>query len=74
MKVKIPTELEDYLFDLRGYLVLEDALSPEEVKELNTALDDLLAKREPVDPKVRAREGYSKTWVSNRTFARWLRF
>ena len=65
--MKIPTELEDYLFDLRGYLVLEDALSPEEVVELNTALDDLLAKREPVDPKVRAREGYNNfgLWHSN---------
>ncbi|TWD82573.1 ectoine hydroxylase-related dioxygenase (phytanoyl-CoA dioxygenase family) [Kribbella amoyensis] len=36
-----PTELDDYLFDLRGYLVLEQALEPDLVDDLNTALDAL---------------------------------
>src|SRR3954449_8143252 len=38
-----PTELDDYLFDLRGYLVLQQALAPDLVDELNTALDDFPA-------------------------------
>ena len=33
------TEHERYLFDLRGYLVVENALSPEEVQAANAALD-----------------------------------
>lgn len=35
----MPTALENYLFDLRGYLVLKNALSPQEVRELNEGLD-----------------------------------
>jgi len=35
----MPTELEDYLFDLRGYLVLEKAVSTDHVRQLNTDLD-----------------------------------
>lgn len=34
-----PTPLDDYQFDLRGYLVLEGALSAEEVRSLNEAYD-----------------------------------
>ena len=30
---------EKYLFDLNGYLVVEDALTPEEVAEANAAID-----------------------------------
>jgi hypothetical protein len=33
-----PSELDDYLFDLRGYLVLRGAVCPEHVGELNAAL------------------------------------
>ena len=33
------TDLENYLFDLRGYLVLEGALSAEEVTALNAGID-----------------------------------
>ena len=33
------TEEEQYLFDLQGYLVLEDVLKPREVQGLNTLLD-----------------------------------
>lgn len=35
----MPTQMEDYLFDLRGYLVLEGALSPEQVERINAAID-----------------------------------
>ena len=31
-------EVEDYLFDLRGYLVLEGALSADEVASINEAV------------------------------------
>jgi hypothetical protein len=41
-----PSDMEDYLFDLRGFLILEDALTDDEVEDLNDALDDLL----PVEP------------------------
>lgn len=34
-----PTELEIYLFDLQGFLVLEEAISPAELAELNAILD-----------------------------------
>jgi ectoine hydroxylase-related dioxygenase (phytanoyl-CoA dioxygenase family) len=37
-----PTEMEIYLFDLRGYLILENALTAEEVDELNAGIDALL--------------------------------
>ena len=33
------TDLENYLFDLRGYLHLEGALTADEVKDLNDCLD-----------------------------------
>jgi hypothetical protein len=35
----MPTEMEDYLFDLRGYLVLEGAVGPEQVRRINAAID-----------------------------------
>lgn len=38
-RARIPSALDDYLFDLRGYLVLEQALEPELVVDLNRALD-----------------------------------
>ena len=34
-----PTDYEEYLFDLRGYLLLKGAVSPEHVAEINAALD-----------------------------------
>ena len=43
------TEYEKYLFDLNGYLVVEDALSAEQVASLNAALDsnrDRISKRD----------------------------
>jgi phytanoyl-CoA dioxygenase PhyH len=36
------TDLDIYLFDLRGYLLIEKALSPDEVAELNAGIDALL--------------------------------
>jgi hypothetical protein len=35
----MPTPLEDYLFDLRGYLVLQGAAPPAQVQEINAAID-----------------------------------
>jgi hypothetical protein len=40
-----PTEMEIYLFDLRGYIVLQNALTPGEVAELNATIDSIL----PID-------------------------
>ena len=31
---------QDYLFDLQGYLVLENAISPEDLREMNQWIDD----------------------------------
>ncbi len=33
------TEAEKYLFDLQGFLVVEDALAPDQLQELNDILD-----------------------------------
>jgi hypothetical protein len=38
----LPSEMETYLFDLRGYLILENALTQQEVAELNAGIDALL--------------------------------
>ena len=35
----MPTDLENYLFDLRGYIVLEKAVDSQHLLELNTCLD-----------------------------------
>ena len=39
MEPREPTPLDDFLFDLRGYLILEDAVEPELLDELNRAFD-----------------------------------
>ena len=41
-----PNDLETYLFDLRGYLVVSAALSSTEVDALNAGVDALL----PLEP------------------------
>jgi ectoine hydroxylase-related dioxygenase (phytanoyl-CoA dioxygenase family) len=41
-----PTAMDDYLFDLRGFVVVEDALSEAEVTAMNEAVDDIL----PIEP------------------------
>ena len=43
----MPTELEDYRFDLQGYLVLENAITKTEVDSLNAGIDALL----PMEPQ-----------------------
>ena len=37
----LPTEMEDYLFDLRGYIVIKNAVSVSHLKELNDIVDSL---------------------------------
>lgn len=39
MEPRNPTPLDDFLFDLRGYLVLENAVEPDLLAELNVAID-----------------------------------
>lgn len=39
----MPTEMEEYLFDLRGYLVLEEAIDPGHVSQLNAILDEYVS-------------------------------
>jgi hypothetical protein len=36
------TEIERYLFDLRGYLVIRDVLSEKELEEINDVIDNVL--------------------------------
>lgn len=38
----MPTEMEEYLFDLRGYVMIENAVSADHVKEMNGILDTYL--------------------------------
>ncbi len=35
-----PSDLDDYLFDLRGYLILRDAIDPDLVRRLNESFDE----------------------------------
>ena len=37
---KTPTPLDDFMFDLNGYLILKDAVEPELLNSLNTAFDN----------------------------------
>src|SRR5438552_13909326 len=37
--MRTPTPMDDYLFDLRGYLFLEQAVDAEHIAELNAVLD-----------------------------------
>jgi len=46
-----------FLFDLQGYLVLPDALSPETVAELNAAIDTMVAQEVP-------EEATSHRWIN----------
>jgi hypothetical protein len=41
-----PSDVDDYLFDLRGYVLLEDALTDDEVAALTGAVEEIL----PLDP------------------------
>ncbi len=52
------TELDAYLFDLRGYLVLKNAIAPDHIRDLNTILDNLPA----------AEQGQWHGWVHTHSF------
>lgn len=39
MENRTPTPLDDYLFDLRGYLILRNAVEPQVIAELNAEFD-----------------------------------
>ena len=54
----MPTEMDDYLFDLNGHLILKQAVTKEEVDELNAGLDKLFAEQEQPDPALKKRKGY----------------
>jgi ectoine hydroxylase-related dioxygenase (phytanoyl-CoA dioxygenase family) len=43
------TELERYLFDLQGFLVVEDALTPEQVIVINDLLDQQVSQRHELE-------------------------
>ena len=38
----MPTELEEYLFDLRGYIVLESAVDAQDLRAMNEIVDSIL--------------------------------
>ena len=38
-EARVPTKLEEYLFDLQGFLIIRGALSPQEVAACNAAID-----------------------------------
>lgn len=40
-EARIPSALEEYLFDLNGFVIIRAALSAEEVKACNDAVDDI---------------------------------
>jgi hypothetical protein len=48
------TPMEEYLFDLRGYLVLRDVIAPDHVAELNHSIDQLIS----LDPPLQKGEWY----------------
>ena len=52
-------ELQQYLFDLNGYLVIEAALSSEEVALLNRLIDE----QNLPPPEESPRFGSAPTWV-----------
>lgn len=43
------TQIERYLFDLRGYLVLEQAIEPELLSQLNSKLDEFITMDPPLE-------------------------
>tara|TARA_B100000700_G_C14722459_1_gene704394 strand:+ start:256 stop:504 length:249 start_codon:yes stop_codon:yes gene_type:complete len=52
------TDLEKYLFDLRGYMVVEDALTAEEVATLNGIIDERFAEEVEMKDSKRHQGGY----------------
>ena len=61
-------EEEKYLFDLRGYLVVEDALTPEQVKDLSEIVDEKVNGFESHKggrKKRNHQRGSDRTWFAN---------
>ncbi len=56
----MPSEMDDFLFDLRGNLILEQALSPEEVAELNASVDRLVEEQDAPGPGLPESPGYEQ--------------
>src|SRR5688500_10226323 len=40
METRVPSALDDFLFDLNGYLILKNAAGPDLLARLNAAFDD----------------------------------
>lgn len=53
--------MDEYLFDLRGYLVLKNAVPVEHIDKLNAIIDQLMA----VDPPLKNGEWYGHLWTHN---------
>ncbi len=56
----MPSEMDDFLFDLRGYLILEQALSSEEVAELNVYVDRLVEEQDAPGSGLPESPGYEQ--------------
>ena len=54
-------EIQQYLFDLQGYLVIENALNPGEVAELNRLMDARGLPAPEQDPRFGAAAGGANT-------------
>ena len=59
--IAVSTLFDKYLFDLRGYLIVENALSPEELAELNRLVDERDLPEPPLESG-RARFGGFLAW------------
>lgn len=55
------SQMDAYLFDLRGYLVLRQAVTKEHVAKMNHTIDALMA----VDPPLKNGEWYGHIWTHN---------
>lgn len=61
-EVKLMTEIDRYLFDLNGYLLLRGVLSNHEVDEINTVMDRILS-----DWSIKAKAGHIITGFDEET-------
>ena len=51
-------QLQQYLFDVQGYLVIENVLSPDELAALNQCIDDQHLPTPGESSKIRKRAGW----------------
>ena len=56
------TEVEQYLFDLQGYLIVEDVLEAEAVAELNRLIDAQALDADVEQARGRLHSGGFLTW------------